>query len=82
MCLAPKRPWLIPRVLHRSAIGSPDPGPAATRTMAPLAALGLLMALSLAALLYVTRGVTFHVTDEFIFAWSRNQHAQEEIARQ
>jgi hypothetical protein len=40
--------------------------------MAPLAALGLLMALSLAALLYVTRGVTFHVTDEFIFAFYRH----------
>jgi hypothetical protein len=50
-----------------------DPGTAAARTLAPLAVLGLLMALSLAALLYVTRGETFYVTDEFHFAYYRHK---------
>jgi hypothetical protein len=40
-----------------------------------MAAVGLLMALSLGALLYVTRGETFYVTDQFKFAFYRHEWA-------
>jgi hypothetical protein len=44
---------------------------AMARRLAPLAALGLLMVVSLLDLLYVTRGQTFYGTDQFRFAFYR-----------